>query len=165
MNRQIALFILAASLATAADKDDPGGWTKAKWGMTGEDIVQAFAGDAARRDPPEKVSGIPIAVSVKSVDLAGAKFEALMVPDKDGKLKSVLLQPLKGEAQNAYLFQRLQDLLEQKYGRPWKSEADHDTSLQWTFPSTVITLNMTSMPAMNFCIVMLKYAYKTDAPI
>lgn len=165
MIRPIALIALAASLAFAADKDDPGGWTKAKWGMTAQEITQAFAGGAIRRDPPEKVSGLPVTLCVSPVDLAGTKFEALMVPDMDGKLKGVLLQALKGEDQNAYLFQRVEDLLIQKYGRGWKSGADHDTSLQWAFPTTVVTLTMTAMPAMNFYVVTLKYAYKPDAPI
>lgn len=165
-SRRLVLLLLASSmLAVAADdRIDPSGWTKAKWGMTDADILQAFDGDAVRLATPEKVSGIRINVAIEQIEITGVKFKALMIPAPDGKLKNVLLSPRKGEQEDPSLFRRLQDLLVRKYGRPWLNTVDHTTDAQWTLPTTVITLTMTSLPAMNFC-VSLKYAQKPDAPI
>jgi hypothetical protein len=43
--------------ATAADKDDPGGWTNARWGMTVKQVVAAFQGSKYRLVPIRAVDG------------------------------------------------------------------------------------------------------------
>jgi hypothetical protein len=46
-------FLLLAAIVLAQDKpqrEDPGGWNAAKWGMTVVEILAAFEGKAIRKD-------------------------------------------------------------------------------------------------------------------
>ncbi len=43
--------------AFSADGDDPGGWTKAKWGMTVEQVISAFRGSRYRLIPIRATDG------------------------------------------------------------------------------------------------------------
>jgi hypothetical protein len=157
--------------AATAAADDPGGWSKARWGMTEAQLLQVFGKEATRLDPPEKIGetaedaalvrdtenyllrakGKPElppqtfadnSVSARIavfVELDQKKFRALMVPDKAGRLDSVLLTPADHADASDTLFDSLGQILVQKYGRPWKTSGDL-AELQWTLPTTVITL-------------------------
>jgi hypothetical protein len=145
-------------LALAAD--DPAGWSKARWGMTDQQIIDGFAGQAVRLDPPDKVNGAR--VWIESLDLAGTNFQVYMVPDKDGRLSSVLLSPRDLADGTDSLFQTLGELLVQKYGRPWKTgEEDGITEEQWTFSTTVVTLTRGKLPMTKTRIVNIQYRKKS----
>jgi len=139
--------------------DDPGGWSKAKWGMSEPQLADAFGPGIVRLDPPDKVSGIPVLLAV-DLDLAGSPFRAKLILDKYGKLSSVLLQPRQTDACGAYLFQSLQNSLVEKYGRPWKSEAGMSTDLQWSLATTVIHLSLAQEKQLGFCLLTLQYKHK-----
>ena len=122
-------MILAALFAGAAD--DPGGWSKARWGMTDAQLSDAFGTDSLHLD------------GHFSVNLTVAKIpcHAMMDLDKDGHLTVVGIEPVKTTDMTDVLYLSLQDMLVQKYGRPWKSSEENGiTNLQWTFPTTLITL-------------------------
>lgn len=151
--------MIAAVALTCAAADDPGGWSKAKWGMTEPQLADAFGSAMVRLDPPERISGRPIHLAV-DLDLAATPFRALLIPDADGHLSSVLLSPRSDKNRSGYTFAAVQQLLVQKYGRPWKSEAKDTTSLQWSLPTTVITLTLIEDKQFGFAILTLQYKRK-----
>lgn len=150
--RSLIIIMLAALFAGAAD--DPGGWSKAKWGMTQAQLSDAFGPDAHHDDhgrllAPLTMSDIPC--------------EATMNLDDAGHLSAVGIGPVKIADMTDALYLILQELLVQKYGRPWKtSEELGVTKLQWTFPTTLITLTRAKFPDTEQRLVML--TYKRIAP-
>jgi hypothetical protein len=151
-------MMLTAAVTSAADADDPGGWTKAKWGMTEAELLAAFPGQAARLDPPDKNTGCRVVI--KDFTLSGVNFQVYMMPDPDGRLSSVLLQPAKSDDQTDQLFQDLQNLLVQKYGRPWKTAEGNNAEIQWTFKTSTVTLARTRFPGFTTQLVHVRYAHK-----
>ncbi len=155
--RRLPIYMMLALSVAAVAADDPGGWTAAKWGMTDAQILQAIPA-ATRLDPPEKVNHAR--VHIESFDLAGAIFHVYFVPGKDG-LENVILSPRKPDEGFASLFQRLQELLVQKYGRPWISTEDRTTELQWSLKTTTLTLSLSRIPAIDMEILTLQYKKKS----
>jgi hypothetical protein len=52
-----AVAVLMSVPVSSADSDDPGGWAKAKWGMTVEQVTSAFRGSKYRLVPIRAVDG------------------------------------------------------------------------------------------------------------
>ena len=153
--RTATLIVMIAATAMAAD--DPGGWTAAKWGMTDAQILAAIP-SATRLDPPDAGAH----VHIKSFDLAGAAFHVLFQSDKDGRLQAVLLSPVGDPAEGIdHLFQTLQHLLVEKYGRPWTSTEGHETEIQWSLKTTTIALSRVKFPGMDIQILNLHYKRKS----
>jgi len=153
----LAACILYMSPAQAAD--DPGGWTGAKWGMSADQILQALPDQAVRLNPPEKYNHAT--AHIPSFQLAGASFHVYFIPDNDGHLKSVVFSPLDVTREGLdFLFQRLQNLLIEKYGRPWKSTEQANTEIQWTFKTTTIILSRTQVKDFGTQFVSLRYKQK-----
>jgi hypothetical protein len=148
----VKLSLLAAAAAFAAD--DPGGWTKAKWGMTDAQILAAFPGQAVRLDPPD--AGAHIAI--KAFDLAGSPFYVRFLTDPESGLNRVVVHaPHLSSERLDLLFQNLQNMLVEKYGRPWKSAEFGESELQWSFPSTTITLGRTKVTGFGTQFLTLIY--------
>ena len=140
-------MMLAALFASAAD--DPGGWSKAKWGMTDAQLAGIFGADARRDDHGRLLA--PLAMS-------GIPCEATMNLDDAGLLDAIGIGPVKIADNTDALYLILQELLVQKYGRPWKaSEELGVTKLQWTFPTTLITLSRAKFPGTEQRLVILTY--------
>lgn len=151
-------MIAASSAAIAAD--DPGGWSKANWGMTADQILAAFPGEAARMPEPDKYNHA--AVSIDSIDVAGTTFRVYFIPDDAGRLAAVNIQPRDMAGNSESTFQSVENLLVEKYGRPWKSD-DAETELQWTFPTTTLTLAKTTLPGSRAVFVSLTYTHRIPA--
>jgi hypothetical protein len=148
------LYIVALAAVAAIAADDPGGWSKARWGMTDDEIVKAFDGQVTRFsavDPYQHAR-----VGIESLDIAGAKFKVYMSPGPDGKLDHVLFTPISASDQTDQTFQSVENLLVQKYGRPWKSDEDQ-TELQWSFPTTTIHLSRMKFPGSDMRLINLIY--------
>ncbi|HTX34337.1 MAG TPA: hypothetical protein VME43_04920 [Bryobacteraceae bacterium] len=152
-------YIMVALALACAAVEDPGGWTKAKWGMTDDQVLAAFPGQAARLDPPE-LNGAR--VSIKSIELSGAEFRVYFIPDAAGHLRAVILNAVKP---TGALFQSLENLLVAKYGRPWKTDEAGDSGVQWSFPTTVITLTRVQVPNFGTQFLSLAYKLKVDERI
>jgi hypothetical protein len=153
--RLILIYTLLAGAAFAAD--DPGGWSKAKWGMNEIQLADAFGADLIHTGDPSKA--IHLAVDVA---LADVPFRAELALDKDGKLAHVLLTPRRDKDADEFLFEHLQDALVLKYGRPWKSTAGHSTKYQWSFPATSITLSIFQDKELGACMISLSYDRRAD---
>jgi hypothetical protein len=161
MKKNIAIIALVVTAATATAAEEPGGWSKARWGQTDAEIIQAFSGEVVVFDHPDK--NIRARVGIESMDLAGTKFRVYMVPGPDDRLQKVFINPCSHDDETDAVFQTLEELLVQKYGHPWKSSESDTTSLQWTFDTTVITLSRIRIPAIRFQMVHLEYVRKSAA--
>jgi hypothetical protein len=60
-----------------------------------------------------------------------------------------------------YLFQELQNLLVEKYGRPWTSSEGHQTEIQWSLKTTTITLSRVKFPGISIQLLDLQYKKKS----
>lgn len=144
--------------------DDPGGWSKAKWGMTEAQLADAFGPANIVREP---LAGGATAPGV-DVEIDGRPFRAVFGL-KDGKLSGVSLSPRQDKDRTAFSFQSIVDLLVEKYGRPWKSETGQmlrTVEYQWTLPTTVISVSFTTAPGLSdTAILNLHYARRHSDPL
>jgi hypothetical protein len=146
-------LIAAAAIAIAAD--DPAGWSKARWGMSDAQILQAFDGQAVRAGSR---------IVIPSIELAGARFRVTFQPDKAGHLHSVVFTAIDPPTDS--LAQAVEELLASKYGHPWKTQAAHTTDTQWAVGATVIQLTHTHLhQPVEFQLITLRYALQSADPI
>jgi hypothetical protein len=93
MRSQSALRIIALAgaivgcLAAQNAADDPGGWNKAKWGMTQEEVKGAFREVTFTAYPLDGLRGLNLA----SYPISGRKFSVAFLFDKENHLGSVHL--------------------------------------------------------------------------
>ena len=112
--------------------------------------------------PAEPVHGNQVLAHVAvPVELARTKFRALMVPDQAGRLASVLLSPIHQTDATVALFESLEQLLVQKYGRPWTTRDGDSAEIQWTIKTTVITLTRWHSPMTGTLHVSIQYKRKS----
>lgn len=89
---RIAVAIAAVALSPAR-AEQGGDWRSARWGMTVEEVVKAFPGDASRIEPPEKLKdGGVVAVRLRDEVVRGTPFRVRLVFDGGGKLAAVSLR-------------------------------------------------------------------------
>lgn len=148
--RLLPILMMPLLLAAA---DDPGGWTRAKWGMNSGEILKLFQGDAAGATPR---------LTIPSYEVTGTKFRVLLIMDKDDRLDHVSMSPIAMADSTDALFQSVEELLVQKYGRPWKSDEAGTTEFQWTFPTTVITLSRTKSAIAGAALLSVSYKHRAS---
>lgn len=159
-----SILICTLFTVAAAAADDPGGWSKAKWGMTEPQIASAFGAD--------RIVHIPLAAGGAQpgvdIDLVGAPFRA-MFGLKDGRLAGVNISPRQEKDRNDQVFESLVNALVEKYGRPWKSETGQmlkTTEYQWSLPTTVITASFTTASSVtDICILDIHYGRRSVDPL
>jgi hypothetical protein len=201
---------MGAGLASA---QDPGGWSKAKWGMTEAQLAAAFGRDIVRLNPPvqmgvtaeqirqsedadsaweqtkaqldeqsrqhgvsvpprpaaqpkpkQEPNAVDVRLAIQPVDIDGAQFRALLIPDKVGKLDSVQLCPIHNADATDARFQSLEQLLVQKYGRPWSTKDSISQEFQWTRGQTVISLTLVHLPFTGGTSLTILYKLKPPEP-
>jgi hypothetical protein len=83
----------AKAAAASADPADPSGeWRAARWGMTVDEVLKAFPGEARLMQPRiDLADGAVVAVEIPGVDLAGQPMDARFVFEK-GRLAIVSLR-------------------------------------------------------------------------
>src|SRR6266404_3814392 len=163
-----AMFLLVGT-SRAQQVEDPHGWTKAKWGMTEEDIKKLFS-DAAILVPKTKAEA-PLLDAPKGFKFLGIRnFEIIplaytvrFVFDKGG-LNSVTLWPEGDKAVVCDVAQsQLLWMLKDKYGTPQSSNEDmrdppgKDRRWEWTLPDTAIKLSFGDYRDTKFNFVFLTY--------
>jgi hypothetical protein len=162
------LVSLTLGLAIAQEKtEDPHGWTKAKWGMTQEEIQKVFPDAAQISDRTfgqmlglrkMKVGTLDYTVRFRFSSGSAALAEVLLSPEGDPALYA--------EAAETELLPRLTD----KYGAPTKSsEEDLDEGKrrkwEWIFSETDLTLSFSEYRDRRFNFTLLTYhkREKSDA--
>jgi hypothetical protein len=154
------LIVMLAAAAISLAADDPGGWSKAKWGMTDAQISEAFGAEAIHLDAPDE-NGVR---TVVLLDLAGVPCFAEMLPDQTGRLASVMILPRKVSDMTETLYLAVKKMLIQKYGPPSKtSETPRASGVFWTFPTTIIGLVHGAIPPAQNRGLAITYGKATPA--
>jgi len=135
---------------------DPGGWAKAKWGMTEAQLMEI--GTHLRQ--PDKINGVLATTGMESVKIGPVDFRAYFVLDAKG-LREVYLVPVAPSDANEVVFQAVESLLVDKYGKPWT----RDRTSQWTFPTTKITLRYTELKNIGMQVLNLDYVRRDDGAV
>lgn len=133
MNALLAAALLAASPAAPApapaparaaraattDAVDPSGeWRAARWGMTIDEVLQAFPGEARTMKPAINLAdGAVVAVEIPGVDLAGQPMDARFVFE-GGRLAIVSLRSPQRSAVPDDVYQKLAGHLASRFGGP-----------------------------------------------
>lgn len=140
--------------ASAQGRPDPAGWDKARWGMTEDQVVAAFPGQAGRQG--NKI-GIP------SIKIGGLAWTVEFGFDPEAKtLASVVLALEKPDAtEEDYI--RTENLLVRKYGRSWHRSTPQLMQSLWALPQTVITLER--FTPRSIAIRSLTLIYERPAPL
>jgi hypothetical protein len=163
--RSLRLVVCLATLLTARtfgqtnSQKDVEGWSKAKWGMTDEQVLEAFTGDVVRL-PASKELDPYAAIRIPIMKIGRSQFTVrFMLDPKTNQLCEVNILPVEqvhdysGPRTNAppeVIFDELQELLTQRHGKPTSTGPTHsgtvtldDNSAVWRFPSTKIQLSYT----------------------
>lgn len=93
----------------------------ARWGMTVDEVLSAFPGEAVRPSAAEGRQGEgPVRIAC---EIGGTTFQASFLFDKDARLRQITLDPSSKRDAGRPLFDRLAKLLTARYGQP---VAQHD---------------------------------------
>lgn len=153
-----------ASLLIAASLAGQDGWQAARWGMTEQELLDAFPGQAVRLDgptAPRDFDGIVARIGIPSVTIAGVQFAVYFLPGAAG-LDQVKLMLRDRALASPELFTRVESALAEKYGRPsFHRGAGNLTLSRWAHAHTTITLTRSEVPAVRFQSLYLTYARKT----
>ena len=141
----LAVLPLAALGFSPAQQPTPDldGWTSAKWGMTPQQIASHFP-DAEAITPPVRSFDELRKFVMHNVQISNLKLEVYFEFGMDtDKLRAVTLTSLETQPQIAEaVFQRLQQLLSDKYGIYGKRDEGKDLIRVWSFRSGEITLRL-----------------------
>jgi hypothetical protein len=158
----MAVALLASGHAQNA-ADDPGGWTKAKWGMTAAQVKAAYPEAAMIEDPrvtrlnaayPGTLKNVPLFLGIRgyavnSSSVGPSMYTVTFFFGKDDHLNGVMFDPELGERNDTAVelaHFTLLTLLTNNYDKPTQSSEDKiqngvDHKWQWIFPTTVIELH------------------------
>jgi len=128
---------------------DPGGWQGARWGMTETEVLAAVPG-VSRDVGIERKAGLAL-----KVEIAGMAWQAFFYFESG--LERVVLAPTREEDRTDDDLCRVERLLVQKYGRPWRNSGAETRVSQWTLGGTVITLELVRHRAIGLRFLHLVY--------
>lgn len=97
--------------------DAPGARGNARWGMTVDEVVAAFPGEAVRASPAEIEKGSG-PVRIDNCEIAGTHFQANFFFYRASRLTQITLGPSSKRDASRPLFDRLAKMLAEKHGQP-----------------------------------------------
>jgi len=132
-------LLILSSYAQTPDKID--GWNKAKWGMTEEEIIEAFQGQVQKREMQKMGTNRCSTLKIDNITLVDKQFKVIFIMDcNTKKLKVVIIEPSSKwrPYENFIAFDRLEEELIKKYGEPRLSKSSNKNmesrSRVWVFP-------------------------------
>jgi len=140
--------MIALPLQTLAQPKDVEGWSKARWGMTEEQILSAFEGQVEQFPKTETYQGVYVNLWIRNLDIGGEQYEVrFQMDNKTSQLVQVLIKPKEGKALSVH-FKFLEQMLIEKYGPPSYKNDEHSRTMTqftcaWNFPTTIIELKYT----------------------
>jgi hypothetical protein len=136
-------------------------WRSARWGMTKDEVLAAFSGEAQRLAQPtdfgpQVVGSSDVAIPAYAID--GMNFRVLFGFESDA-LNRIHLTAIKAEATTC---SDLEKLLTDKHSAP-SDRSSTQTNVRgeqivWTRPDQTITLACTEAPGLGYRSVRLDYA-------
>ena len=136
----LTAIIYGVSTTTYAE-DDVHGWRDAIWGMTNEQLIEAFPGEATKL--PKRISWQRwyTDYAISNYEISGSTFQVFFqMSQSDQKLSQILIQNVRKEGSGCHgiLFDSLRELLVRKYYVPTYETRKEIT---WVFPTTTIRLD------------------------
>lgn len=101
----------------------PGAAGVVRWGMTADEVLAAFPGEAVRASPAELKEGKG-PVRIEHCEIAGTDFRAEFFFYRDSRLTRVGLYPSSKRDASRPLFDRLSKALTERHGRPTSDNED-----------------------------------------
>ena len=161
----ISIHLIAAFAVHAADD---AGWNKVQWGMTSEQIAQAYPEAHAPAKPEDfKLLGeiFRAPLCIESFDLAGSAYKVSFLMDAKNTLAGVILAR-NGKSNLSSDANTLEKLLTQKYGPPSDvKDTESAHSIIWSRQGVTITLNNIAMPTISSYSVRLIYLRPNTAAL
>jgi len=116
--------LLLSTTAVAADPGTPAGWRSARFGMTPDEVLAAFPGEAVRISPEVKLAdGNTIPVGIDGYAFEGLSFDVRFV-FAGGRLALVSLRTPAKKPVDADAYVRLRDALVKAWGEPLEDTKD-----------------------------------------
>jgi len=135
-------------------------WGSARWGMTKDEVLAAFPGEAQRLATPADFgppSGGSTDVAIPAYEIDGMKFRVLFGFESDA-LNRVRLSAVKAGAATCG---DLEKLLTEKHSAPSDRSTSQTTvrgeQIVWKRPEQTITLACTEAPSLGYRTVTLDY--------
>jgi hypothetical protein len=121
----LALGLPASPVAAAAPADGASGeWRGARWGMSVQEVLDAFPGEATRLDPEQRLAdGNTVSAGIERHELGGQPFRVRFVFE-GGKLALVSLVAGHEKFVGPEAFESLRKLLEGRFGEPGTATQD-----------------------------------------
>lgn len=179
MRKGISLLILLFLMCNyvLAQSNDVEGWSKARWGMTEDDLLKAFEGQAIRLEQ-KNYNDSYSTIEIRDIEIGSDHYQVRFLMDNNKKtLSKVLITPLDTDLAAAEIrFKGLEKLLIEKYGQPSfrddKKEPDtrisgslvHKGSVKlttaWNFSSTIIELSYLELRSINMRSLVISYSQR-----
>jgi len=171
----MALLIIH-SINLLADKIDPGGWDKIKWGMTLDAVADIYKGGAYRIAPSDPT--YPNKLSINGIKIDFLDVQAtVQANEQSHTVYSVALElPESSAFKRArsgrdIAFAKLRDLLIAKYGPPDSDHIYQDSTsatmsdVLWAFQSTSVKLSRRESAMADVGYVMVVYQKLEKNPL
>lgn len=142
------LLILPLLALTAAAAEDPAGWQAAKFGMSVEEVRAAMPAAQILITPlaDRTIDGAISPLGIDRIEIAKTSWSVFFTFEA-GKLTTVHLRPIAKTDATIQDFQTVEELLMEKYGRPFERQAGTPNTewpivrqAAWSFATTAITL-------------------------
>ncbi len=116
----------AIALSGRAVRAEPDGdWRAARWGMTVEEVLKAFPGEATRVTPSEKLKdGNEVAIGIEKQAIGATAFRVRFVFDAGGRLVAVSLRTDPKGHFGPDVFEATRKWVEERLGAPAESTSD-----------------------------------------
>jgi hypothetical protein len=164
-HRLAAIFIAIVSATGGCTKNAQAGWANTRWGMIRELYPQA---QTVEQNP--NIKGEQARLRVDNFQLHGKPFSLQFFFDSAGGLHMVnLLQRADKDIDCVPMHvtcDRLEELLNQKYGKPSLRTArgDEGRSVGWNTPDTIVSLDYFPVGGPDACALFITYKQpKSDA--
>jgi hypothetical protein len=141
----MVIICMIGTITVQGQQKDVKGWREAKWGMTENEILITFKGEAVRLEKIEEYSSWYAPIGIIDYEIAGDKYKVHFLIDKD---KKVLQQVniIADEGFKEIRYKKLEQILTEKYGTPsFKNSDKNESKIAWNFPSTIIELTYIHM--------------------
>lgn len=127
--RGVGIACLAVALLSGAGRapgpEGDGDWRAARWGMTEDDVLRTFPGEAKRLESPQKLAdGNVVALGIEKHAIGATEFRVRFVFDPVGKLALVSLRTDPGLYAEPAAFQETRDVLAGQLGLPGANTSD-----------------------------------------
>ena len=161
MNKIIAIVAVLLIASDSLHAADEVGWNKVQWGMTPQQIIQAYPEARAVPKPdhfPQAGENFWGSINIDRFELAGGIYKVFFLMDAKNTLGGVLLA-----RDGAYKLttdaDMIEKLLTQKYGRfsDMQDKPAGGRSVTWSRPGLTIILSNIVEPTISFFSIRLRY--------